>query len=144
MLGLAEAPEADPEAAGVPEAEAALEPDAEAEAGAEPEPEAEAEAAGAEAEPEAGADADAEAGREAEAEAEPPGAALPLGQVGLVLTLMPAVLQRLTAKVVVVVMSACEQVAKTQQETLLITDALPQMQAMSAIPQEPKLLPKQV
>ncbi len=41
-------------------------------------------------------------------------------------------------------MSACEQVAKTQQDTLLITDLLPQTHAISTGPQVPRLLPKQV
>lgn len=39
--------------------------------------------------------------------------------------------------------SAAEHVANTQQETLSMTAILPQMQAISAGPQLPKLLPKQ-
>ena len=44
----------------------------------------------------------------------------------------------------ILLISAWEQVAKTQQETVLITAALPHIQLMSTGPQEPRLLPKQV
>jgi len=69
------------------------------------------------------------------------GVALPDGHEGCVLTSTFWRLQSWTAKLVVVWISACEHVANTQQDTSLIT-LLPQMHAMSATPQLPRLPPK--
>lgn len=82
------------------------------------------------------------------------------GQVGFVFTFTFCSLHRPVAKVMVArikiskpglqvqfnslpCLSASEQVAKTQQETELMTAVLPQIHAISSGPQLPRLFPKQ-